>query len=78
LEKAKKHYILLIAFVKVRLLSSKIFELIATGLIFSSSFIIRTRAYPGLILEGGKMKKKIQGGAKSHFFAPKIPNFIKN
>ena len=36
-----------------------------------------SRAYPGLILKGGKMEKKIQGG-QNPFFYPKIPNFFKN
>ena len=34
------------------------------------------RAYPGLILEGGKMKKK--SGGQNPIFCPKIPNFFKN
>jgi len=34
------------------------------------------RAYPGLILEGGKIKKKFRG-AKSHFFDQKYQFFSK-
>jgi len=34
------------------------------------------RAYPGLILEAGKMKKKISRGVNSHFFLLKNTNFF--
>ena len=50
--------------------------------VLSCSYIYRcvyqiARAYPRLILEGGKMKKKFQGGQNTIFFAQKYQIFWK-